>query len=81
MAVEEAWAWIELLVGGKTREAWGVIVSRMDGNDDLLAAGESLSVRWAQANAHNAEKLLLQRSAVLATLRALLTAALMGLGL
>jgi len=80
MTAEEFVAWVELLVCGRTKEAWTAVMGRME-DPDMLAAGQSLADEWDEANRANAEKLQLQRDACMAVLRVLLAAALAGVGL
>jgi len=80
MTAEELWAWIELLVRGRTAQAYEALARRL-GDEDLLAAMASNAAAWEQANAANAARLELQREAALAVLRAMLTAALALVGL
>ena len=80
MTTDELWAWIELLIAGKARDAWNAIMARMD-NKDLVIAGAALADDWSVANRANAARLALQREASLAVLRALLTIVLVMVGL
>ena len=80
MTADEFCAWLDLLINGKTAQAWKTIVSRLD-NASLMAAWESVNEKWADANRDNAAKLKLQRDAVLAVLKVLLAVALAGAGL
>jgi len=80
MSAEELWAWIQLLLEGKSGEAMAKVVASLD-NAELFAEMEKLDAAWATANAKNTEKMALQRSASLAILRVLLTAALAMVGL
>ena len=80
MTAEELWAWIELLLAGRTFEAWQNVIGRLD-NADLLDAWQDAGRKWDEANERNAASLRLQREAALAVLRALLTAALALVGL
>lgn len=80
MSAEELWAWIELLVKGRNREAMDALASRL-ANDELLTAMHANEQAWQAANKDNASRLALQREASLAVLRALLTAALALVGL
>ena len=74
MSAEELWAWIRLLLAGREDQAYRVILERMD-SDDLLAEWDKLSQRWQDANQRNAERVALQKEALLAVLRVLLSAA------
>ena len=80
MTAEEFAAWVELLVCGRTQEAWSVVMGRME-DPDMLAAGESLTEKWNEANRGNAARLKLQRDACMAVLKVLLAAVLAGAGL
>ncbi len=80
MSVDELWAWIELLIRGDATAAYRAVLSRMEG-DDLVGEWDRLGQQWAEANAENAARLAIQRAAVLATLRVLLTVALAMVGL
>ncbi len=80
MSAEEIWAWIELLVEGRTREAMDSLAARL-GDDELLGAMHANEQAWLAANKENASRLALQREASLAVLKALLTAALALVGL
>ena len=80
MSAAELWAWLELLVQGKTQEAWRTVMERLPDNE-LLDLGATLGEKWDEANIRNAEKIALQRSAALAFLKVLLGAALALVGL
>jgi cytochrome c553 len=80
MSAEEIWAWIELLVKGRTREAMDSLAARL-ADDELLDAMHANEQAWLAANRENASRLALQREASLAVLKALLTAALALVGL
>ncbi|HUS91425.1 MAG TPA: hypothetical protein VM695_06215 [Phycisphaerae bacterium] len=80
MTADEFLRWVELLLSGKTQEAWAVVMERT-GDADLLAAGESLNDKWLDANRAEAAKLALQREACMAVLKVLLAVALAGVGL
>lgn len=73
--------WVQMLLYGKTREAWATLMQRMDDNAELVGVGAALSDKWADVNERQAEKLDLQRSAALAVLKVLLSAALAMVGL
>ena len=75
MSTEELWSWVDLLIAGKTAEAWTVVMQRMD-NADIMAVGVSLGEKWDGANVKNAAAVALQKEAALAVLRVLLTVAL-----
>ncbi len=80
MTAEEFCAWLELLILGKTFEAWEALLAKQD-NAGLLAAWRQAADRWDEANARNAERLALQRQAAMAVLKVLLGIALAGVGL
>lgn len=80
MSAEELWAWIQLLVKGRNDEAYRAVLAKMDGSA-VLTEWDKLAESWQVANEANAQRLALQRSAVLAVLRVLLTAALAMVGL
>jgi hypothetical protein len=80
MTAEEFCAWLELLVLGRTYEAWESLMARQD-NPGLLEAWRKAASEWDDANARNAERVALQRQALLAVLKVLLAAALAGVGL
>ncbi len=80
MSAEELWAWIALLVNGQHDTAYRAVLAKLD-ETALLAEWDALSDRWSEANTDNAASLALQRAAVLATLRVLLTVALAMVGL
>ena len=80
MTAEEFCAWLEMLIVGKTAEAWGAVVKKLD-NAELLRAWQRLGERWDEANARNAQRLALQREAAMAVLKVLLGASLALVGL
>ncbi len=80
MSADELWAWIDLLIRGDATAAYRSVLSRMEGAD-LLAEWDRVGQQWAEANAENAARLEMQRAAVLATMRVLLTVALASVGL
>ena len=59
MTAKEFCAWLDLLINGRTVEAWKTIVSRLD-NAGLMAAWESVNEKWEDANRENAAKLKLK---------------------
>ena len=80
MSAEELWAWIDLLARGDCDEAYRAVLAQMEGAD-LLAEWAKINGRWQDANKANADRLDLQRRALLAVLQVLLTAALAMVGL
>lgn len=80
MTADELWAWIELIINGKTQEAIDRVMGAAD-NEELLDVGADLSNRWAAADKANASKLALQKQAALAILQVLLGVALAMVGL
>jgi hypothetical protein len=80
MSAEELWAWIDLLIRGRTAEAYETLVARLEGAE-LLVEWDRLNAAWSQANRENAGRLELQRAAAVAVLKVLLAAALALVGL
>jgi hypothetical protein len=80
MSAEELWAWIRLLVNGREEQAYRALLARLD-NANLLAEWDKLQDQWQAANQRNAERLALQKKALLAVLQVLLAAALAAVGL
>ena len=80
MGVDELWAWIDLLAKGKEAEAYEVVLAKMD-NADVLSEWSKLNQAWAVENARNAASMDLQRRAMNALLSALLTVAVVMVGL
>ena len=80
MTADEFAAWIDLLLRGRTYEAWEAVLKGL-GNADLLAAWQEVGSKWDEANARNAARLALQREACMAVLKVLLAAALAAAGL
>lgn len=80
MSAEELWAWIGMLVNGKELEAYEAVLTKL-GNADLLDEWGVLRADWQTANARNADRVALQRKALLAVLQVLLGAALALVGL
>ena len=80
MSAEEFCAWLDLLVLGKTYEAWEALLTAQD-DAGLLEAWRDVGGRWDEANARNAERLALQRQAAMAVLKVLLAVVLAGVGL
>ena len=80
MGVTELWAWVDLLAKGDEYGAYRALVDKLPA-DDALAEGDSLIAAWGAANAQNAGRMNLQRSALAAVLKVLLAAALAMVGL
>ena len=80
MTADELWAWIELLIRGDTDAAYRQLLDGMD-NAELAAEMATITADWAAANARNAARLDLQRSALAAILKVLLATALASVGL
>lgn len=80
MTAEEFCAWIEMLVLGRTFEAWKALVEKLD-SPGVAVAWKDLAAQWDQANQRNAERLDLQKQAAMAVLKVLLSAALAMVGL
>jgi len=80
MTAEEFCAWLDLLAQGKSFEAWRALVEKLD-RAELLESWRKLMDKWDEANARNADRLALQRQAIMAVLKVLLGAALAMVGL
>jgi len=80
MTAEEFWAWVKLLVMGRESAAWQELLARMP-NAELLAEWKKKAGQWADAVDKNAERVSLQKEAILATLKVLLVAAFSMVGL
>ena len=74
MTSEQIWAWIDKLARGQADDAYRDILAAMD-SSQLLGEWDNLSARWETANADNAARIDLQRTASAAVMKALLTAA------
>jgi len=75
MSTADLWAWVQLLIEGQSQAAYAAVLRRME-NPDLLAEWDNLNDQWKEANAANAASKALQKEAVLAVLRVMLTMAL-----
>ena len=80
MTADEIWAWITLLIQGKTDEAYKVVLAKMD-SQDLSAEWAKLNAEWATANAENAARINLAQRAALATVQAIFVIVLAMVGL
>jgi hypothetical protein len=80
MAVEEAWAWIDLLAAGSEEEAWRTLLDRMP-SEELAGQWQELSDGWSAARRHVAERRALQQQAVRAVLHGVLSILLARVGL
>jgi len=80
MTAEEFSAWINLLIMGRNQEAWRALLAKLP-NADLMAQWDNVNARWEAADGRNADRINLQKEAVLATLKVLLMAALSMVGL
>lgn len=80
MAVEEAWAWIDLLAAGSEEEAWRSLLDRMP-SEELAGQWQELSDGWAASRRHVAERRALQQQAVRAVLHGVLSVLLARVGL
>jgi hypothetical protein len=75
MTSDELWAWITLVLQGKTDEALKNIVSRMP-NADLFVEWNKTNEDWLKANANDRAKRALMQTAAMAVLKVLLDIAL-----
>ena len=80
MSAEEVWAWVQMLVEGKTAEAYANVINTLSPSDKLEMMAADLA-KWDTLNVANAAKVGLQREAAMAVLKALLTIALAMVGL
>jgi len=80
MTIEEIWEWINLLVNGKTRQAFDAMVRRLN-DAERTVAWVRLKDKWEDANQRNEARLALQRDAVLGVLKALLSILLVAVSL
>ena len=80
MTADEVWAWIELLIQGKTAEAYADVIDRLSPSEKLDMMAADLA-KWEELNVANAAKVGLQKEAAMAVLKALLTIALAMVGL
>ena len=80
MTADEVWAWIELLISGKTAEAYKTVFDKLPPSEKLALMAKDIA-KWNELNTKNAAKVGLQREAAIAVLKALLTIALAMVGL
>jgi len=80
MTAEEVWAWVELLISGKTAEAYKAVIDNLPPSEKLALMAKDIA-KWDELNTKNAAKVGLQREAAIAVLKALLTIALAMVGL
>lgn len=80
MTAEEFCQWLELLIHGRDDEAWMTLLEKAD-NPGLLEMWNTTADNWDAANAANASRMELQKEAVLAVLKVLLSGALAWVGL
>ena len=80
MTAEQFADWLDLLIKGKTYEAWQEVMAKLD-DAGLQAEWKDVGTAWDTANAANADRLSLQREAALAVLKVLLGGALAMVGL
>jgi hypothetical protein len=75
MTAQEFCDWLTMLIKGDDGAAWRALLAKLP-DADLIAEWDKLNVKWDEANAKNADRVALQKSAVLAVLKVLLAAAL-----
>ena len=80
MGKEELWEWIKLLLNGRNREAYRVVLQKMS-NAELSTEWDRLDAKWQAANVANREDVELQKAALNALLKALLMVAVALVGL
>lgn len=80
MTIDQFWSWVELLIQGKTQDAWDQVYGKMSGQEST-DAGSALVSAWKTANSENAARINLVREAATAVLKVLLTVALTAVGL
>ncbi len=80
MTGDEFKAWLNRLIVGDIEAAYRSLLAKMD-NSALLNEWDSLNADWTEANARNAERIALQKSALTALMRILLAVALAAAGL
>ena len=79
MTADELWAWVEMLIAGDTMRAYRAVCQKHD-NTALLAAADGILMEWEDANAENASRIELQKSAITGVLAAALKVAGVALG-
>jgi hypothetical protein len=72
--------WLDLMLAGDVDAAWRRLLASMP-NGDLLQAWKDKNAEWDAANERNAQRVALQKEAVLAVLKVLLVASLSWVGL
>ncbi len=80
MTADEVWAWVELLISGKTAEAYKEVIDKLPPSEKLALMAKDIA-KWDELNTKNAAKIGLQKEAAVAVLKALLTIALTMVGL
>ena len=80
MGVDGIKEWIDLLIRGDVFAAYGQLVAAMD-TPGILDEWTKLTAEWQAANVKNADRLELQRAAVVAALKIALAMALGVVGL
>ena len=80
MTAEEFCVWLTLLINGNDGAAWRALLAKLIG-PDLVAEWDKLNAKWDAANATNADRVALQKSAIVAVLKVLLVASLSWVGL
>lgn len=80
MSADELWDWVETIIRGDEREAYRRLVQRLD-NRQFVEEMQATLNSWQDANAENYRRLQLQRSALQAVLRVMLSTAIVAVGL
>jgi len=80
MSADELWDWVEMLIQGNEYEAYRRLLQRLD-NQQLAEAMQAALSSWRDANEENYRRLQLQRSALGAVLRVMLSTAIVAVGL
>ena len=80
MTAQEFSDWLNMLLNGKTREAWAALTAKLD-NAGLVAAFQEINANWEAADNTNAANVALQKKAATAVMGVLLTAVLAMVGL
>ena len=80
MTAQEFADWLDMLINGKTMDAWRAVTAKLS-NADLVAAWSDVKENWEAANEKNADRIALQRAAAMAVLKVLLAASLAMVGL
>jgi hypothetical protein len=79
MTAQEFCDWLMMLIKGDEGAAWRALLAKMP-DTDLIAEWDKLNAKWDEASAKNADRVALQKSAVLAVLKVLLGVALAAVG-